>query len=286
MEERPSNPTSEQGVSRPLYCGVDLGASATKLVLITAGSPGSAPGDDVVARAVLPSGVDYTNTAHRCLAAAVEAAGAAPADVVLTLSTGYGRGNVDFAHGTATEIHCHGIGGFHFHPHAMTVVDIGGQDNKVIRITAVGQRADFRMNRKCAAGTGAFIEEIALRLGLPLEELDVLAASTDQAVKLSSFCTVFAKTEILAHLRAGEPVARIVRGAFQSVVARVLEMAPLDGDVLLTGGVVDHNPSIAAILSEKIGRDVLVPPHPQFVGALGAALLARRQAATGEARTT
>ncbi len=150
----------------------------------------------------------------------------------------------------------------------------------------MGQRADFRMNRKCAAGTGAFIEEIALRLGLPLEELDVLAASTDQAVKLSSFCTVFAKTEILAHLRAGEPVARIVRGAFQSVVARVLEMEPLDGDVVLTGGVVDHNPSIAAILSERIGRDVLVPPHPQFVGALGAALLARRRAGLPEARTT
>lgn len=286
MAERPSSPNGETDGSRSLYCGVDIGASATKLVLIRAPSPDADRGSETVARAVLPSGVDYAGTAHRCLTAALEAAGAAPTDIVRTVSTGYGRNNVDFAQGSATEIHCHGVGGFHFHPHAMTVVDIGGQDNKVIRISSVGQRADFRMNRKCAAGTGAFIEEIALRLGLPLEELDVLAASTAHAVKLSSFCTVFAKTEILAHLRAGEPVARIVRGAFQSVVARVLEMAPLDGDVLLTGGVVAHNPSIAAILSERIGREVLVPPHPQFVGALGAALLARRQAGRPETRSS
>lgn len=282
MTDRSSSRGTAPGAPRRLYCGVDIGASATKLVLVAPETPGAPPGSEVVGRAVLPSGVDYAGTARRCLAAALGEAGATADDVARTIATGYGRTNVDFAHGSATEIHCHGIGGFHYHPQAMTVVDIGGQDNKVIRITAAGQRADFRMNRKCAAGTGAFIEEIALRLGLPLEELDVLAASTGEAVKLSSFCTVFAKTEILAHLRAGEPVARIVRGAFQSVVARVLEMAPLEGDVLLTGGVVAHNPTIAAILGEKIGRGVLVPPYPQLVGALGAALLARRQASAAE----
>jgi activator of 2-hydroxyglutaryl-CoA dehydratase len=101
-------------------------------------------------------------------------------------------------------------------------------------------------------------------------------------VRLSSFCTVFAKTEILAHLRAGVDVARIVRGAFHSVIQRVTEMDPLDGEVVLSGGVVAHNPTIAAILSEMLGREVKLPPYPQFSGALGAALSAYRQVSSSE----
>ena len=107
--------------------------------------------------------------------------------------------------------------------------------------------------------------------------MDSLAKSTDKTVRLGSFCTVFAKTEILAHLRRGAPVADIVRGAFVSVIHRVTEMAPLDEEVVLTGGVVAHNPTIAEIFSEEIGREVMVPPYPQFTGALGAALIARKQ---------
>jgi activator of 2-hydroxyglutaryl-CoA dehydratase len=132
------------------------------------------------------------------------------------------------------------------------------------------------MNRKCAAGTGAFIEEIALRLGVPLEEMEPLAKSAGQAVKLGSFCTVFTKTEILSHIRNGVPVESIVRGAFESVVNRIVEMDPLDGDVVMTGGVVHHNPTIAEILSAKLGRPVEVAAHAQFTGALGAALAALR----------
>jgi predicted CoA-substrate-specific enzyme activase len=170
------------------------------------------------------------------------------------------------------------VGSYHHIPHAITIVDIGCQDNKVIRLDEAGRRVDFKMNRKCAAGTGAFIEEMALRLGVDIGEMDSLARSTEETIRLSSFCTVFAKTEILAHLRRGVPVAGIVRGAFLSVITRVVEMDPLDGKIVLTGGVVAHNPAIAEILSEKIGRDVEVPPHPQFTGALGAALLAARRA--------
>jgi predicted CoA-substrate-specific enzyme activase len=254
-----------------LYCGVDVGASATKVVLLDAGGV-------EVARAVRPSGVDYAATAAACLA---EARGAAGADAPLsrTLATGYGRDNVGFADGSLTEIHCHGAGAWHQVRRAVTVVDIGGQDNKVIRLADDGQRVDFRMNRKCAAGTGAFLEEIAVRLGLRPDELEPLAGRTATALRLSSFCTVFAKTEILAHLRAGRPVEEIVRGAFQSVVARVVEMAPLDGEVVLTGGVVAYNPTVAELLAEKLGHAVQILPHPQFCGALGAALMARKQAA-------
>jgi predicted CoA-substrate-specific enzyme activase len=254
-----------------LFCGVDVGASATKLVLLDAGG-------EVAARIVRHSGVDYEATARGCLGEGLAAAGAPEGQVERTVATGYGRRNVSFADGVLTEIHCHGLGCHHLVDGPITVVDIGGQDNKIIRLDANGQRVDFRMNRKCAAGTGAFVEEIALRLGVDLEEMDRLAASTSESVRLSSFCTVFAKTEILAHLRKGVPVANIVRGAFQSVIHRVVEMDPLDGNVVLTGGVVAYNPTIAEILGERLGREVRVPPHPQFTGALGAALAARDRA--------
>jgi predicted CoA-substrate-specific enzyme activase len=259
-----------------LFCGVDVGASATKLVLLNEQAT-------VRARTLLPSGVDYVATARECRRLALAAVAADPRAVARCVATGYGRHNVDYADVSLTEIHCHGAGSYHSFPGAITVVDIGGQDNKVIRLEAAGQRAEFKMNRKCAAGTGAFLEEIALRLGLDLSTMDGLAGSTEEAVKLSSFCTVFAKTEILAHLRQGIPVARIVRGAFLSVVTRVMEMDPLTGEVVLTGGVVAHNPTIAAILSEKLGRPVRVPPYPQFTGALGAALTARGQFASAQA---
>jgi activator of 2-hydroxyglutaryl-CoA dehydratase len=113
--------------------------------------------------------------------------------------------------------------------------------------------------------------------------MDPLASSTEEMVRLSSFCTVFAKTEILAHLRKGVPVPAIVRGAFQSVVLRVVEMAPLKGDVVLTGGVVAHHPTVGVLLQKKLGRQITVPPHPQFTGALGAALLAAQQEADNDA---
>jgi len=254
-----------------LYCGADVGATATKVVLID--ETGS-----VRARVVMPSGIDYAATAESCLASALRRASAARKDVAATVATGYGRHQVKFAQSAQTEIHCHGLGCFHLVQRPVTVVDIGGQDNKVITIGADGRREHFKMNRKCAAGTGAFLEEIALRLGLPPSELERLARGAGEAVRLSSFCTVFAKTEILSHLARGVPVTEIVRGAFHSVVARIVEMDPLEGEVVMTGGVVAHNPTVAAILAERIGRPVAIAPDPQFVGALGAALIACRNA--------
>lgn len=265
---------TEDSTRSGLFCGVDVGASATKLVLL--GRTG-----DVCSRVVRPSGVDYAHTARACLEAALDESGATEASLVRTVGTGYGRNNVAFADETLTEIHCHGLGCFHLVPRAMTIVDIGGQDNKVIRIGEDGRRLDFTLNRKCAAGTGAFLEEIALRLGIDLSELEQLAGRTTEAVRLSSFCTVFAKTEILAHLRRGAPVSEIVRGAFQSVVLRVVEMSPLAGFVVLSGGVVAYNPVIASILSEHLGTPVEVAPLPQFTAALGAALAASRARSDG-----
>jgi predicted CoA-substrate-specific enzyme activase len=260
----------ESHFADPLYCGVDVGASSTKLVLLDQGR-------EVRGRSLRRSGVDYAATARACLDEAVDAAGAEVNQVRRTVSTGYGRRNVDFSDDTRTELSCHGVGCYHHFPSAITIVDIGCQDNKIIRLDESGRRVDFKMNRKCAAGTGAFLEEIALRLDVELEELERLASSTTEAVRLNSFCTVFASTEILSHLRRGEPLADLIRGAFASVVNRVAEMDRLDGEVVLTGGVVAHNPTTAEIFADKVDGEVKVPPDPQFTGALGAALTALAQ---------
>ncbi len=257
----------EPAGAEPLYCGVDLGASATKVALVD--SSGA-----LVGWSVRPSGVDYRAVALAGRDEALAQAGRPAEAIARTVATGYGRDNESFADERRTEIQCHGVGVYHHVGRAVTVVDIGGQDNKIIRLDAAGHRLHFRMNRKCAAGTGAFLEEIALRLDLPLASLDALAAGSTATVQLSSFCTVFAKTEILAHLRRGVPVGAIVRGAFNSVVSRVVEMDPLQGEVVLTGGVVAHNPTVAVLLEQRLGRAVTVPPHPQLMGALGAALVA------------
>jgi len=133
------------------------------------------------------------------------------------------------------------------------------------------------MNRKCAAGTGAFLEEIAYRLDLPLADLNALAERSTKETTLGSFCTVFAATEILEKIRAGQKVEDIVKGAFRSVVKRVFEMDTIDGTLVMTGGVVGHNPILARLVEESFGRPVLVPPDPQFIGAFGAALFAMEQ---------
>jgi predicted CoA-substrate-specific enzyme activase len=159
----------------------------------------------------------------------------------------------------------------------MTIVDIGGQDNKIIVLADSGDRRNFKMNRKCAAGTGAFLDEIAGQLNTPLESLDELARQATGNIELGSFCTVFSKTELLRLIAQGTSLPEMAKAAYRSVVKRILEMDPLTGSVLMTGGVVAHNPIIVELVADALGREVLVPNHPQFTGALGAALIAREQ---------
>ncbi|RPH86073.1 MAG: ATPase, partial [Desulfobacteraceae bacterium] len=137
-----------------------------------------------------------------------------------------------------------------------------------------GRGFHFKMNRKCAAGTGAFLEEMALRLDIPLSEMNRLAVQSTDPVELGSFCTVFSATEVLEKIRQGRLVSDIVKGLFHSVLKRVLEMDLLTGQVVMTGGVVAYNPYLVTMMSELIGRPVRVPEYPQLTGALGAALFA------------
>lgn len=250
-----------------LFCGVDAGAATTKVVLIDASA-------SLLGSSVSRSGVDFAATARAGLDDALAQAGAGRDRIARTLATGYGRTTIDFADDTATEIACHAAAVHHRFPRAVTVVDIGGQDSKVIRIDASGRRVGFRMNRKCAAGTGAFLEEIGMRLDVELTELDRLAHQATDPVSLGSFCTVFTMTEILGLIRQGSRIQDIAHGVYDSVVKRILEMDPLAGDVVMTGGVVEHNPIVAELLSARLGHEVSVLERAQLAGGFGAALKA------------
>ena len=188
--------------------GIDVGSCTTKAVLINRER-------DILASRVIYSGTDFQDASAKAWDECLRKAGLGREAVAAVVSTGYGRKSVPFATRTVTEISCHGRGCLHFFPGPITVVDIGGQDNKIIKLDAAGRRVSFKMNRKCAAGTGAFLEEMALRLRLPIEELDRLARSADGEVVLGSYCTVFTATEVLEKIKSGHPVDRIVRGLFQ-----------------------------------------------------------------------
>ena len=153
------------------------------------------------------------------------------------------------------------------------MVDIGGQDNKIIRVDKDGKIINFKMNRKCAAGTGAFIEEIAYKMDTPLSELNAIAKKATKDISLGSFCTVFTGTEILTKIREGEIKENIVKGVFLAVAKRVIEMDRFDKEIVMTGGVVAHNDIMIDIIKSMTNTKTSMPPNPQIIGAYGAALL-------------
>lgn len=254
----------------PVYVGVDVGASHTKVAIIDAESR-------LLGYRAKKSGVDFAATANDCLSGALQMARREPGHIAHVISTGYGRNNVTFAASSRTEIGCHAKGGYFYFPQAVTIVDIGGQDNKVIKLDADGRRISFKMNRKCAAGTGAFLEEMSTRLDIPLSDMDGLARQATDIIQIGSYCTVFSATEVLEHIRHGKKVQDIIKGLFLSVIRRILEMDSLTEQVVMTGGVVAHNPYLVELAARQIGRDIRVPPHPQLAGAIGAALYAREE---------
>jgi predicted CoA-substrate-specific enzyme activase len=253
--------------NKPIYVGADVGSSRTKVAVLDADK-------NLLGYSVKKSGTDFTATAQNCLDNALKMAGTENASIKNAVSTGYGRKNVTYATDTKTEIGCHGSGCFLYFPKPITIIDIGGQDNKVIKLDDKGRRINFKMNRKCAAGTGAFLEEMSARLDIPLEDMDELASRSRDMVKLGSFCTVFSATEVLENIRHGKKIEDIVKGVFFSVIRRVVEMDSLTENVVMTGGVVAHNPYLVNMAEEMIERAVLVPEHPQLTGAIGAALYA------------
>jgi (R)-2-hydroxyacyl-CoA dehydratese activating ATPase len=255
--------------SHQLFAGIDIGSSRTKAAVLDQSG-------GLVGHCVQPSGTDFARAAELCLESALSMAHATRADIARTISTGYGRKNAPLSDDARTEIACHGAGCYRSFPSEISVIDIGGQDNKIIKLDGDGRRLGFKMNRKCAAGTGAFLEEMSLRLAIPLSDMNALASRATDMLKLGSFCTVFTATEVLESIRHGKKVEDIVKGLFYSVIKRVLEMDSLTESVVMTGGVVAHNPYLVKMTEEMIGRPILVPEHPQLTGAIGAALFAMR----------
>lgn len=256
----------------PLYAGIDCGSWNTKAALVDADGA-------LVATAVVRTGADVAGAAERAFAELLARAGATRQHVVAIWSTGFGRHAIPLASASRTELDSHARGALQHVSGPLTVIDIGGQDAKIILVDAEGRRVSHKMNRKCAAGTGSFLEEMALRLDVPIGQLPALARDAREEIELGSFCTVFTGTEVLGLIRQGKRPADLARAAYRSVVKRVLEMERVEGKVVATGGVVAHHPMVVELLSKAIGREVTVPVNPQEIGALGVAVAAREAGA-------
>ncbi|HQR80598.1 MAG TPA: acyl-CoA dehydratase activase, partial [Actinomycetota bacterium] len=247
--------------------GIDAGSTTCKAVAVDAD-------EQIVAWTLADMSPRVEDQTRDTLAAFREQAGMT-ADVPV-FATGYGRKLVPDADRAITEITCHARGVFADTGTAGTLVDIGGQDSKVIRIGPNGSPVDFAMNDKCAAGTGRFLEHTAGRLGVALDDLGPTALGAPSAVKITSTCTVFAESEIISLVAHGEPVDRILLGLHAGLVSRILAMVRTVGLVpplLLSGGVA-RNSAIVALLAEQSGQEVQMPSRPQLMGAYGAAILA------------
>jgi predicted CoA-substrate-specific enzyme activase len=193
------------------------------------------------------------------------------------VATGYGRISVPFADKRVTEISCHALGASKLFPDTRTVVDIGGQDSKVIRVGPGGKVLDFTMNDKCAAGTGRFLEVMAAKLKVPLNEMGSLSMGASGEVRISSVCTVFAESEVISLVAKNHPKEEIIRGIHRAIVNRVWSMVKTLGvqrEVTMSGGVA-KNRGVVAFLEEKLGHPIHVYREPQIVGGLGAALHAK-----------
>ncbi len=250
-----------------IVAGIDVGSLTAKCALLK--------DRELVAYRVIKVSPNLEETAEKVFCETLEKAGIRREEVEKIVATGYGRNKVSFADKKVTEISCHAKGAIFFIPTARTVIDIGGQDSKVISISN-GKVAEFVMNDKCAAGTGRFLEVMANALGVKVEELGDIAERAKKATRISSTCTVFAESEVISHLASGEKVEDIVAGIHEAIASRIVAMAQrvrIVPDVVLTGGVA-KNKAMKKALEEKIGFEIKIPPEPQIVGAVGAALFA------------
>jgi predicted CoA-substrate-specific enzyme activase len=251
--------------SRCTAIGVDIGSTTWKGVGVDSSG-------ELLVHHVEPTDPRIEQQTDRLLQ---ELRGAAGGDASVPVgATGYGRKRVPGADRVLTEITCHARGAYHLVRRPGVLIDFGGQDTKVIRIGPGGEVLDFRMNDKCAAGTGRFLEVILGRLGVALEEAPELVARASGEVPVSSTCTVFAESEVISLVAQGEPLEDIVVGLHRALSTRVAALAGrLDGgtELFMSGGVA-LNRAMTDALSATLGREITVLPHPQLVGALGAAL--------------
>lgn len=251
-----------------MYLGIDIGSSSSKAAIIDGNRK-------LIAHAVVNKGTG-TSGIREALKQVFSIAFIDKADVKYTVVTGYGRITYKDADKQITEISCHAKGVSYLTEDAGTIIDIGGQDAKVIRLRNNGNVANFVMNEKCAAGTGRFLEVIARVLGCNIDELSDLSEKATGEVSISSVCTVFAESEVISQLANGETIENVAKGAHRAIAKRVSGMCNRVGyapKIIMTGGVA-LNTSIIKALSVELGEEVIASPYPQVAGAIGAAVFA------------
>ncbi|MEW6441564.1 MAG: acyl-CoA dehydratase activase [bacterium] len=253
-----------------ITAGVDIGSTASKAVVLV--------DRKVAGQIVGPSSTNPKRTAREIYERALAAAAVAAADVAYIVGTGYGRTQVDFATRNVSEITCHGRGAHLLAPSARTVIDVGGQDTKVICIDSGGNLLDFAMNDKCAAGTGRFLEAMARSLEMPIGQMEEHYFGGGAPCTITSMCSVFAESEVINLINDGVELSRIVKGLLLSLAIRVASLTRrlgLTEDIVMTGGVAKNRGVLDAI-EQKLGLGLkrFNGADPQLVGALGAAVIA------------
>lgn len=254
-----------------ITAGIDAGSRAIKMILFETEQ------NRILASSVCDQGVDQQTRSKRLFDLLLRDNDLSKSDIKTCVATGYGRHLLDFCDTTITEITCHAAGVLHHIPTAATVIDIGGQDSKLIRINGDSRIRDFVMNDRCAAGTGRFLEVVSQRLNVPLEQLGSYAQKSNQPAQISSMCVVFAETEIIGLLANGQTCENIIAGVQKSIAKRLVAMAGNDiaTPVVFTGGVALVS-GMKDIFENLLGQPITLCPQPQFTGALGAAILAGR----------
>jgi len=248
--------------------GIDVGSTTTKGVLIDSSGK-------IVAKSLMLTGASATQAVKKTLEN-ITSLSKIDVNGVPVISTGYGRARVELAVKSVTEITCHSVGVHHINPDIRLLIDVGGQDAKVIRIGSSGRPEDFELNDKCSAGTGRFLEVMARVLEISIDDLGPLALQSKSPCSISSTCTVFAESEVIGHIGAGESAADIAAGVHVSMVSKISALSKRVGvkePVCVTGGVA-LNPAFRHHLSDQLGVGLWVPDEPQLTGALGAAVLA------------
>lgn len=250
------------------FLGIDCGSVSTKIVVLK----DSTVLYKEVARTTANMTEGAVNLYQKCLAQL----GLKKEDLHFSVATGYGRKHLEFVTKTVTEISSQAKGIYSLYPSARIIIDIGGQDTKVIKLREGGRVANFYMNEKCAAGTGRFLETVARALGIDVTKLGPLSDKAKNRVPISSTCAVFAESEVVGQMARGTPVEDIVAGIHQAMSERIValvERVGIEGNIIFTGGVA-RNSGMVKMIGEKLGVDLQVPPEPEITGALGAALIA------------
>ncbi len=256
-----------------ITAGCDVGSLTTKAVVLNGGR--------VLGHALVRSSFDPEKSAAEVMDKALQAAGVTMDDLGFCVGTGYGRERIKFVKKTFSEITCHAKGVHFLHPTIRTVIDVGGQDCKAIRLDAKGEIEKFLTNDKCASGTGRFLEVMAQLLGVDLEDLGRMSARATAPVTLAGACTVWAQAEVVVHLNAGRPLPDLAAGVNEAMASRIAILARAVGiekDVCMSGGVA-KNAGVVAAMEKGLGMPLRrLKVDPQLMGALGAAVIAREKA--------